>query len=156
MCTIVVTTKLPAEACTLCLTTDQDFDGADLERFFAAGGTIYNNGYRVFVNGPATLSLEAFANLTGRNIPAGSRAIADMNPQNLDAQPVSLWAGLTAREQEIALLLGRGDTNREISSALNISIKTVDTHRGHILKKLACRNNVALARYLIRESKVSL
>lgn len=165
MCTIIVTTKLPAEACTLCLTADQDFNGADLERFLAAGGEIYNNGYRVWVSGPVALSLEAFANLTGRNIPAGSRAIAGMvtnepvpasaSDPTAFAQP-SLWECLTAREQEIALLLGRGDTNREISSALNISIKTVDTHRGHVLKKLACRNNVALARYLLRESKVSL
>jgi DNA-binding CsgD family transcriptional regulator len=78
-----------------------------------------------------------------------------MNAENLDAAPVSLWAGLTAREMEIALMLGNGNTNREIAKALNISIKTVDTHRGHLLKKLECRNNVALVRYLIRESRVT-
>lgn len=64
--------------------------------------------------------------------------------------PLELWtANLTEREKEIGLLLARGDTNREIASALNISIKTVDTHRGHILKKLALRNNVGLARFVI-------
>ena len=62
---------------------------------------------------------------------------------------------LTNRELEVALMLGRGETNREISKALAISIKTVDTHRGHLLKKLECKNNVSLARRLIREGLVT-
>lgn len=62
---------------------------------------------------------------------------------------------LSAREHEVALLLARGDTNREIATALNISIKTVDTHRGHILKKLKLKNNVALVRHMIRAGLVT-
>ena len=64
------------------------------------------------------------------------------------------WQRLTEREQEIAFMLGTCETNREIAKALGISIKTVDTHRGHILKKLGCKNNVALARFMIREGLV--
>lgn len=66
----------------------------------------------------------------------------------------SLWDTLSKREQEIAKHLVNAWSNREIAEALGISIKTVDTHRGHIIKKLACKNNVGLARYAIREGIV--
>lgn len=62
---------------------------------------------------------------------------------------------LTNRELEVAYMLARGETNREISTALGISIKTIDTHRGHLLKKLGCRNNVALVRLMIRDGLVT-
>lgn len=76
--------------------------------------------------------------------------------EHYDAKvPTPLWDTLTPREQEIALLLGRGDTNREIAKRLDISVKTVDTHRAHILKKLGCHNNVHLARHLIREGRLT-
>jgi DNA-binding CsgD family transcriptional regulator len=59
-------------------------------------------------------------------------------------------AALTTRERQVAERLGYGDTNREVADRLEISVKTVDTHRGHILKKLGLRNNVALARLLAK------
>ncbi len=62
---------------------------------------------------------------------------------------------LSIREAEVALLLGRGDSNREISIALGLSIKTIDTHRMHVLKKLGLKGNVALVKYLIREGHVT-
>jgi len=64
------------------------------------------------------------------------------------------FPALTDRERAVALLLALGEKNAEIAAALGISIKTVDTHRGHILKKLKCRNNVDLARLAIREGYV--
>jgi DNA-binding CsgD family transcriptional regulator len=69
--------------------------------------------------------------------------------------PSSPWTTLTTRERDVAMLLALGHTNREISIALGISIKTVDTHRGHIIKKLACRNNVGLLRFMLREGVAS-
>ena len=68
--------------------------------------------------------------------------------------PTSLWDLLTAREKEVAMMLARGDINREIAAALGISVKTVDTHRAHLLEKLECRNNVALVRLMVREGRV--
>lgn len=69
--------------------------------------------------------------------------------------PEPAFPELTAREREVALLIARGEPNREIATALGVSIKTVDTHRLHILKKLACRNNVELARLAIRRGHVA-
>lgn len=57
---------------------------------------------------------------------------------------------LSPREREVALRLAVGDTNRDIAESLDISIKTVDTHRGKVLKKLSCRHNVDLARLAIK------
>lgn len=63
---------------------------------------------------------------------------------------------LTEREMEVAKLLIKGDTNSEIAIKLDISTKTVDTHRGHILKKLGLKNNVELVWYALHAKWVSL
>ena len=70
-----------------------------------------------------------------------------------DGHPAS---ALTAREHLHHLLLARGMTNREIAEHLEISIKTVDTHRGHVLKKLGLRNNSELTRFAVKHGYVSL
>lgn len=85
--------------------------------------------------------------LNGQEMVLHAQATADLNLP---------FPTLTDREREIALLLARGDINREIAKALGISIKTVDTHRGHILKKLGLRHNVDLARYALRMGYVTL
>lgn len=65
-------------------------------------------------------------------------------------------AALTAREQQVMEMLSRGMTNREIAEYLTISIKTVDTHRGHVLKKLGLRNNSELTRFAVKHGYVSV
>lgn len=62
---------------------------------------------------------------------------------------------LTDRELEVAFLLAEGKTNREIADTLGVSVKTIDTHRSHALKKLGCKNNVVLARLMIRDRLVT-
>jgi DNA-binding NarL/FixJ family response regulator len=63
---------------------------------------------------------------------------------------------LTAREQQVMEMLARGLTNREIAEHLLISIKTVDTHRGHVLKKLGLRNNSELTRFAVKHGYTAL
>jgi len=63
---------------------------------------------------------------------------------------------LSVREQQVMEMLARGMTNREIAEHLAISIKTVDTHRSHVLKKLRLRNNSDLTRFAVRHRYVSL
>jgi DNA-binding NarL/FixJ family response regulator len=70
-----------------------------------------------------------------------------------DGHPAS---ALTARELQVMEMLSRGMTNREIAEHLDISIKTVDTHRGHVLKKLGLRNNSELTRFAVKHGNVSL
>ena len=62
---------------------------------------------------------------------------------------------LSPREREVLHDLASGATNREIAERLSISIKTIDTHRGHVLKKLRLRNNSDLTSFAIRVGQVT-
>lgn len=55
--------------------------------------------------------------------------------------------GLSAREEEILRLVAFGFTNAEIGRRLGISLRTVETHRGHIAHKLGRRTRAELVRY---------
>mgnify|MGYP002064846317 CR=1 FL=1 len=61
---------------------------------------------------------------------------------------------LSMRELQVLRRLGMGHTNREIASAYNISIKTVDTYRARLLKKLDLRNNAELIRFAIQNNLI--
>ncbi|MEW6731432.1 MAG: response regulator transcription factor [Acidobacteriota bacterium] len=58
---------------------------------------------------------------------------------------------LTKREQEILKLLSEAKSNREIAHALCISVKTVETHRANIMKKLNLHTLTDLVKYAIRK-----
>lgn len=55
-------------------------------------------------------------------------------------QESDLLAGLTPRERDIAHLVGRGMTNREVGAELFVSAKTVEYHLGRIFTKLDITN----------------
>ncbi len=57
---------------------------------------------------------------------------------------------LTPREREIAQLLAEGKSNQCIATLLDISVKTVETHRAHIMEKIGCCTIVDLVRYAVR------
>jgi DNA-binding NarL/FixJ family response regulator len=63
---------------------------------------------------------------------------------------------LTNREREVLQLIAEGHSNREIAEILYISIKTVETHRTHIMNKLNIHNTAALTQYAIRKGIVNL
>ena len=66
----------------------------------------------------------------------------------------SLTESLSRRELQVLRKLALGSTNREIATSYNISVKTVDTYRSRILKKLNLRNNAELSRYAIQHKLV--
>ncbi len=57
------------------------------------------------------------------------------------------YEDLTRREKEILKLIADGYTNQEIADLLIISVKTVETHRAHILEKLELRTRADLVKY---------
>lgn len=61
---------------------------------------------------------------------------------------------LTARETEIAALLAKGMSNKEIATALFISVRTVETHRRSIHRKLGFQSLAELVRYAVRHRLV--
>ena len=69
---------------------------------------------------------------------------------------VTLPNDLTKREQEVLALVASGKSNHQIADELFISVKTVDTHKAHILDKLGLNNTAELVRYAIRNNLISL
>lgn len=63
--------------------------------------------------------------------------------------------GLTSRETEVLQLVAEGKTTKEIASILNVSVKTVDSHREHIMEKLGIHNIAGLTKYAVREGLTS-
>lgn len=68
----------------------------------------------------------------------------------------SVLDSLSMRELQVLRKLAMGFTNKEIAVSYNLSIKTVDTYRSRILKKLNLRNNAELSRFAIQNNLVEL
>jgi DNA-binding NarL/FixJ family response regulator len=57
---------------------------------------------------------------------------------------------LTHRQIEILQLLAEGKSTKEVASALGVSVKTAETHRANIMRRLDCHSVTELVRYAIR------
>ncbi|MEL6687882.1 MAG: response regulator [Pseudomonadota bacterium] len=89
----------------------------------------------------------------GELLSAIGRALAERTAY-LDAQNARLeaernFARLTPREKEIASLLVSGEPNKGVARALDISVRTVETHRANILSKLDIRSLSDLVRLMM-------
>jgi DNA-binding NarL/FixJ family response regulator len=62
---------------------------------------------------------------------------------------------LTTREREVLQLLAEGKSNKDVASILNLSLYTVETHRGNILQKLGLHGTPELMLYAIRKGVIS-
>ncbi|MDB4443975.1 response regulator transcription factor [bacterium] len=69
----------------------------------------------------------------------------------LNASPLD---ALSDREIQVLRRLALGQTNREIAETYHLSIKTVDTYRSRLLRKLNLRNNAELARFAIQNGLI--
>ena len=63
---------------------------------------------------------------------------------------------ISLREKEILQLLAEGKSNKDISDLLNLSIKTVETHRANIMRKLGFRHITDLVLYAVRNHMIEL
>ena len=70
----------------------------------------------------------------------------DSRPQ--DRAPAG--ARLTPRQREIVQLLAEGKSSKEVAVALDLSVKTAETHRANIMRKLDCHSVSEVVRYAIR------
>jgi DNA-binding NarL/FixJ family response regulator len=76
-----------------------------------------------------------------------------IGPSN-QASAVSRTEALTPREREVLQLLAEGRSNKEVAAALDISPKTVETHRARIFAKLHLHSMNELVRYAIRNQVI--
>jgi DNA-binding NarL/FixJ family response regulator len=70
----------------------------------------------------------------------------DPRPQDSDSGAVRL----TPRQREIVQLLAEGKSSKEVAVALDLSVKTAETHRANIMRKLDCHSVSEVVRYAIR------
>ncbi|MBI4890880.1 MAG: response regulator transcription factor [Acidobacteria bacterium] len=68
------------------------------------------------------------------------------------SNPVDL---LTSREREVLALIAEGKTNKEIATVLNLSVYTVESHRGSVMEKLNLHNTGDIVRFALRNGIVS-
>jgi DNA-binding NarL/FixJ family response regulator len=95
-----------------------------------------------------------------RKVHAGARFLSESASETLALRVAkgkkaqSPLDSLSTRELQVLRKLALGHTNREIASTYNISIKTVDTYRFRLLKKLHLRNNAEISRFAIQNHLV--
>lgn len=68
------------------------------------------------------------------------------------ANPVDL---LTAREREVLVMIAEGKTNKEIATALNLSVYTVESYRGSLMEKLNLHNTGDIVRFALRNGLIT-
>ena len=84
-----------------------------------------------------------------------SGAISDtLLDQFLESKPNAFASILTHREREVVQQVAEGRINKEIAVRLNISVKTVETHRASAMHKLKLRATADLVRYAVRNQLI--
>ena len=95
-------------------------------------------------------AVRAVARGEGYLSPAVSNAVLDDYRKHV-SDPIDL---LSSREREVLQMLAEGKTNKEIATVLNLSVYTVDAHRGRIMEKLNLHNINELVRFAVRHGLV--
>ncbi|HKU41106.1 MAG TPA: response regulator transcription factor [Polyangiales bacterium] len=72
-----------------------------------------------------------------------------------DSQPLDALDGLTPRQREILQLVAEGRSTKEVAALLELSVKTVETHRSQIMARLDIHDVAGLVRYAIRNGLVN-
>lgn len=79
----------------------------------------------------------------------------DPRPEN-DANDDEGSDLLTGREREVIQLLAEGKTSKEVAVTLNLSVKTAETHRTNLMRKLGLHSVADLTRYAVRNGIVQV
>lgn len=84
--------------------------------------------------------------------PAVSRQVVEGYVQRVGGEPGT--DALTARQREVLALVAAGKSTKEIAFTLNLSVKTIETHRAQIMERLGIRDVPGLVRYALRTGLV--
>lgn len=114
------------------------------ERVLRAGG----RGYIMKQAGPERILAAIHRVLAGSM--AFSETMSSRLLEVMSGKAQSPLAALSEREFEVFQLVGKGMEADEIAAALSVSIKTVDTHRASIRRKLGLRGNAELIRHAVQ------
>jgi DNA-binding NarL/FixJ family response regulator len=128
----------------------------DSEDFVARAFRAGASGYLLKDSAEPELGLAFNAVMRGETYlsPGISKPVVNAFVGHADAFP-SLDSQLTARQREILQLLAEGHITKEVAYRLGVSIKTVESHRAQIMKRLDIWDVPGLVRYAIRSGLVS-
>jgi len=143
--------QLPYQVKVLVLTVHQD------EEYVSEAFKIGADGYI-----PKRASKEELLRAL-ESVLAGEHFISPMIDYNIeeqtedssDADKTTIWQSTTPRERQVLKLIAEGHTNNEIADMLFISVKTVETHRSNLMKKIGAHNASKLTAYAMRKGLVS-
>ena len=79
------------------------------------------------------------------------RALQQMGKEEKDP-----YRKLSTRERQVLQLIAEGKTNKQIAEVLNLSAKTVDTHRTRLMRKLNIHEQTSLVKFAIRQGIVAV
>jgi DNA-binding NarL/FixJ family response regulator len=88
--------------------------------------------------------------------PAVADAAARKTPRCGPQPGGTVYSVLTTREREVLQLLAEGKSTREMAALLKVSVKTIETHRQNIVRKLNIDSVAELTKYAIREGLTNL
>jgi DNA-binding NarL/FixJ family response regulator len=146
--TSLITKELP-DTKVVALTMHKD-DGF-VAQFFAAGGS----GYLVKDADAQCLFGALKAVCEGERFLSPSISSEHLNGyQEISAEEEQ--PKLSPREKEVLKLIAEGQSRKDIGRILNISVRTLDTHRTNILLKLGCKSTAELVHYAVRRNLVEL
>src|ERR1700683_2086082 len=125
-------------------------DGQSVREFLSAGGAGFvskTNGFSDFLTAIRSVMVKKI-----HLSPDVAQVMVDKYVLNIEPDRPGPGIGtLTVREREVLQLVADGMSTKEAAAALNISNKTVDMHRQHIMRKLRIHSVAELTKYAIRE-----
>ncbi len=80
----------------------------------------------------------------------------DNRPEGTERNQEDFDDVLTGREREVIQLLAEGKTSKEVAVTLNLSVKTAETHRTNLMRKLGLHSVADLTRYAVRNGIVQV
>ena len=93
-----------------------------------------------------------------KTVNQGSTYFCEKVTQNLFTQPITLTQSvknpLSRREEAVLKLVAKGESSKEVAKTLNISYRTVETHRQNIKHKLDIHSTAELAKYAVNSGLV--
>lgn len=146
--TQLIKTERPAVK-VLCLSMHSD-------RGFVMGALDAGASGYVLKDGAKRELLEAIRAVTAGQVylsPCVARMVVEAAKSNGATPALSL---VTKRERQVLKLLAQGSTSKEIADRLHLSVKTVGTHRNHIMEKLNIHSIAELTKFAIREGLTSV
>ena len=100
----------------------------------------------------------SIANVMKNNQLVGRLAVArDISERKRAAEvATALYETLTTREREVLFLAAEGHTNPKIARRLSIGVRTIESHRANLMRKLRLRNQTELVRYAVQRGLLPL